>query len=281
MNMKKKTELSIQHLIRLKTIFAEKKWPIEDGMGGRPFEDFCSLLEELETNQCELMLTLTENFLWVRDFEYIRCFSNSFSLFIRGFSFCEKKDVVICPLLPEKDFGKSKSSTMLFYFIKCNIHSLQAKYKCYNIALLDTPSSFRCEQLKDTTIICLVDDFIGSGNTAMEAANFFLKQGYPLSQIAIISLVAMEEGLETLRKNGYNTYTDIVEKKGITGSGRDELAETKTMQEIEAAINISPEYQFGYSHSEALVKMMHTPNNTFPIYWYKKKNVNVYAPFPR
>lgn len=277
----KKSELSVQHLARLKAIFAKKQWPIEDEFGDREFEKFCNLLAGLEAHQRELMLTLTEKFLWVREFEYIKHFSHAFDSFISNFSFEGKKNIIVCPLLPEKDFGKSKSSIALFYLIKSRLHPLQDKYSQYNIALFDKPSSLECDQFRDTTIVCLVDDFIGSGNTATEAAVFFLNQKYPISQIAIVSLVAMEEGLETLRKNGYNTYTSIVEKKGITGSGRDETFETKTMQEIEFAISISPEYQFGYSHSEALVKMIRTPNNTFPIYWHKKKNINVYAPFPR
>lgn len=278
---KKKRELSVQHFARLSAIFAEKQWPIEDEFGDKAFDNFCNLLTGLEANQCELMLTLTEKFLWVRESEYIKLFSHSFGSFMSSFSFGEKKNIVVCPLLPENDFGKSKSSIALFYLIKSRLDSLKTKYSQYNIFLLDRPSSFKCEQLKNSTIVCLVDDFIGSGNTATEAANFFLKQDYPLSQIAIISLVAMEEGLDVLQKSGYNTYTSIVAEKGITGSGRDEPSETKTMQEIEFAINISPEFQFGYSHSEALVKMIRTPNNTFPIYWYKKENVNAFAPFPR
>lgn len=278
---KEKRELSVQHFARLNAIFTEKQWPIEDEFEDRAFENFCNLLAGLEVDQCELMLTLTEKFLWVRESEYIKHFSRSFGSFMSSFSFGEKKNIVVCPLLTEEDFGKSKSSIALFYLIKSRIYSLKAKYSQYNIFLLDMPSLFKCEKLRDTTIVCLVDDFIGSGNTATEAANFFIKQDYPLSQIAIISLVAMEEGLAVLKENGYNTYASIVEKKGITGSGRDESSETKTMQEIECAINISPKYQFGYSHSEALVKMIRTPNNTFPIYWYKKGNINAFAPFPR
>lgn len=281
MNMKKENELSVQYLARLSAIFAKKKWPIDDDLGDKTFENFCNLLAGLEPSHCELILTLTENFLWVREFDYIKHFSYSFDSFISNFSFNEKKNIVVCPLLSEKDFGKAKSSIALFYFIKSLLPSLRAKYTQYNIAICDTPSSFRCKQLKSSTTLCLVDDFIGSGNTAVDAINYFLKQEYPLSQIAIVSLVAMEKGLEDLCKKGYNTYVSIVKKKGITGSGRDEFSETKTMQEIEAAINISPEYQFGYSRSEALVKMIRTPNNTFPIYWYRRKNVNIYAPFPR
>ena len=52
------------------------------------------------------------------------------------------------------------------------------------------------------------------------------------------------------------------------------------MKNIEEAIQVSDDYKFGYKGSEALVKMIRTPNNTFPIYWLRNKK-NKFAPFPR
>ena len=70
-------------------------------------------------------------------------------------------------------------------------------------------------------------------------------------------------------------------KKGIsdrTDGNKDAFC--KLMKEIETRIKVRENCEFGYSHSEGLVKMMRTPNNTFPIYWMKNKK-NKAPPFPR
>lgn len=47
-------------------------------------------------------------------------------------------------------------------------------------------------------------------------------------------------------------------------------------------MEVNEEFQFGYDHSEALVKMIRTPNNTFPVYWLQKRGGAVpVVPFPR
>ena len=55
------------------------------------------------------------------------------------------------------------------------------------------------------------------------------------------------------------------------------------MSSIETSIGVTEDYRLGYASSEALVSMIRTPNNTFPIYWFrnKKEKLNLHAPFPR
>lgn len=280
---KNKEKLSIQYFTRLKRIFDEKHWPIDDVFGENEFENFCTMLGELEQDQQELVLTLTENFLWISESDYLAHFTNAFASFIHYFDFAGKKNILICPLIPECDFGKSKSSIILFYLVKARICALQKKYSQYNIIMVDRPQNITCDKIRDTTILCLIDDYIGSGETAISATAYYLNQKYPMSQIALVTLVSMKAGLEYLQSLGYNIYTSIIENKGITGSGRNEEKESKCMHAIEGAIKVSSDYNFGYKQSEALVRMIRTPNNTFPIYWYrdKKKKINIYAPFPR
>lgn len=283
MRKTKENELSISDLARLKAVFDKKCWPIEDEIGDSNFDNFCNWLKDLSSDQSSLMLKLTEDFLWVRDSEYVKIFLDAFAFFVEEYEFSGKKSVIICPLIREEDFGKGKSSIMLLYLIKSRLDILKKKYPQLNIGIAETPKSINCASLKDSAVLCLVDDFIGSGKTAISAAAYFINQGFPISQIAIISLVSMESGMKMLKNKGYNTYTSIVEQKGITGRGRDEEKEKEIMQAIEAKLMLEEEFKFGYDGSEALVKMIRTPNNTFPIYWYRnmKKGINKFAPFPR
>ena len=73
-----------------------------------------------------------------------------------------------------------------------------------------------------------------------------------------------------------------MKKKGISDKYSDtELSKKiKLMEHIEKNLDIPDDYLFGYKKSEALVTMIRTPNNTFPVFWYNKKNEDN-APFPR
>ena len=53
------------------------------------------------------------------------------------------------------------------------------------------------------------------------------------------------------------------------------------MESIEDWLNVADDYRFGFGRSEALVSMLRTPNNTFPVYWLDKKSLDYKSPFPR
>lgn len=79
-------------------------------------------------------------------------------------------------------------------------------------------------------------------------------------------------------------YTSSKRKKGISDRYVTPELEIKIelMKGIEKLIpnNWCP---FGWKHSEALVTLTRTPNNTFPIFWntHKKGGKNFKAPFER
>lgn len=276
----KSSDLSITEFNRIQNIFARKNWPIEGVFGNNVFDNFCTMLAELKPEQCDLIISLTENFLWVQDFEYIKYFSCVFKKFVTSHNFANKKKIYICPLLPEEDFGKSKSSVSLLYLIKSNLTEIQRQYSEFVITYADSPTSVNLELIKNSGFtLCLIDDFIGTGETVERATKFFIDRAIRKDSIVVLSLVAMKFGLSKLNSESYVTYTNIECDKGLSPSGSVEQIEI--MRNIEAAIKVTDDFKFGYGASEALVKMMRTPNNTFPIYWHQKKGRNKHAPFPR
>lgn len=275
----KSSDLPIDEFNRIQNIFIRKSWPIEGVFDNNVFDNFCNMLAELKPEQRSLIISLTEDFLWVQDFEYLKYFSLVFHRFITLYNFPNKK-IYICPLLPEDDFGKSKSSVSLLYLIKSYLKDIQRKYSDFTITYADSPNFVHLDSIKrDGFTLCLIDDFIGTGETAERAAKFFLDRGISKNNFVVLSLVTMKVGLNNLNSRGYVTYTSIECDKGLSPSGSDEQIEL--MKTIEDTIKVDEDFRFGYGASEALVKMMRTPNNTFPIYWYNKKNKNKYAPFPR
>lgn len=274
----KSPELSIKDFARIKDVFTRKNWPIEDDFNDDVFENFCNMLAGLDSDQRNLIISLSEKFLWVQESTYLKHFAVAFDSFITSFDFSRGKKVFICPLLPEEDFGKSKSSVSMLYFVKSHLGAIQRKYSDFSITYADSPSVVNLDIIQDGYTLCLIDDFIGTGETAERAVKYFLDRDITKNMIAIVSLVSMKFGISDLNNKGYSTYTDISCDKGI--SCTNDETQIELMKNIEKTIKVSDDCKFGYKGSEALVKMMRTPNNTFPIFWLRNKK-NKFAPFPR
>lgn len=284
MNFKTKNiaspKLSIQKLARVQKIFEDKNWPIEDFFGDAVFDNLCNQLAGLTDEQCDLIIRLTEKFLWVRQTEYLKYFSVSFDSFVKQFDFRRGNKIYICPILPEEDFGRSKSSVSLLYSVKAHISAIQRKYNTFSITYTDSPLYLDFDLIEQGYSLCLIDDFVGTGDTIISATEYLLNKGVSQDSMAIVSLVSMAQGVDFLKKKGYNIYTCTLCSKGISDDPCDTLHNRAIMEAIETAIKVTDDNKFGYGSSEALVRMERTPNNTFPIYWLKNKK-NKYAPFPR
>lgn len=279
-NTRKLTKkLSVNDLSRLENIFTSKSWPVETEIGENIFDSFCNMLSSFEQEEIDLILDLTKNFLWIKESQYIKLFCESFKEFYEKQLSAGIQQIVLCPLLSESDFNKPKSSILLLYFIKANLLALQNRFCQINIYIIDSPAAYNPAMLSKNHSLCLIDDYIGTGSTAISAANYFINKQINISSISILSLVAMRSGIDFLRQMGYNTFADIILDKGIEGSVNADQ-KYKVMEMIEAKIAVKDDYHLGFGHSEALVKMVRTPNNTFPIYWLRNRK-NPYAPFPR
>ena len=277
---KEEPNLSSTNTYRLSKIFEQKKWPIENPFGVSEFNNFCNLFASLTEEQRELMFNLTNDFLWIQSNEYIGYFAKAFDSFVTNFDFGDIHTIIITPLLTEDDFFNSKSSDALYYMIMASQQQIQSKYNNFNISFIDNPKKIFETSINQKFVLCLIDDFIGTGETAKSAVQFFLNNKILINHIAIVSLVVMKTGYDYLQANKFNVFYSILKEKGISDSSRDVVKEILIMEEIEKNIGVKEKFKFGYGRSEALVKMIHTPNNTFPIYWLSN-NKNKYPPFPR
>ena len=134
----------------------------------------------------------------------------------------------------------------------------------------------------EKSILVLVDDFIGTGNTAEKCLKSMNLPKDIVERTKVLALVAQEEGVDYIQKLGVELYVGETRRKGISDYYTDEEAEhrLKLMEEIEDKMSVKRNYRLGYGQSEALVTMCRTPNNTFPVFWEEKGNMKL-APFPR
>lgn len=276
---KKRKALSPQLIDKAKSIFLENGWLFEN----QPkFERFCETLAILTNEQRELYFELTRRFLVYED---ISSYRNGI---LNVFSKVETKDflkIYIYPLLSEEDLNKNKSSNFVHYQFR------DARFELPNdvdnkLVFLDRPGEGLPKDVNsnENLKIILVDDFIGTGETALGAVKYLCeKKNVSKNKITILSLVAQQKGIDAIEAEDIAVYSNMVRNKGISDNYTEETKSKYLiiMEKVEKLINVSEGYRFGYGRSEALVKVVRTPNNTFPIYWMVNRNPPFKGMFPR
>ena len=280
---KKQRSLSAQNLIKIAVIFEKQKWKIEEKTEGVQslYNRFCERVLDLGDNKSrELFLELSERYIWIKQEQYLDLFIGE----LKKLVMCEsglKEDstIYIIPLIAPKDKGKIKSSFNVSYLIndvkiRQDAHLYKFKYKL----VVDAKKTFL--EMKDDDLIVFVDDFIGTGNTAIECLVELEIESY--KKIKIITLVTQEEGKELIEAKGVTVYSSLTLGKQMTDYYQEDELKQKLeiMKRIEAKLSVTKDYQMGYKGSESLVTMIRTPNNTFPVFWEEKNGFEL-APFPR
>ena len=281
-----KEPLSDKYVEQLYTIFKKKNWISSELGENSVYDRFCERLAELETAaQRDLIINLTEEFLWVNSSMYEKYLLLSFHKLFQDTSWNpdKGKNICICPLLREKDFGKVKSSTFMLYFCQSILLRTYAEFQDEQVRICETPEVLREQKYRDKIdAVILIDDFIGSGETALESISYldFLKEEG--KKIYILTLVAQKEGVENIQKEGIPVFAHIIRGKGISDRYKKEdvFQKLEEMKKISQQLQVPKELYLGYLETESLVAMNKTPNNTFPVYWYEK-NGHSHAPFPR
>lgn len=187
------------------------------------------------------------------------------------------KNTYICPLLPERDFGKLKSSTFMLYLCQSILLRTYPEFQEDQIRICESPEVLK-NHINGMESLILIDDFIGSGETALECLEYL---NFINKKIYIVSLVAQEEGINNINKKNISVFTAVSRKKAITDVYSEPEARIKIdeMIKISERLKVPQGMQLGYANTESLVAMIKTPNNTFPVYWYENKKS--YAPFVR
>ena len=279
-----KKVLSDKYVTKLYMIFEQKKWKIQERGDYSVFDRFCNRLAELENDEeRDLIIELTNDFLWVQSNMYEEYLLKALKkLFDSKMWKPEKnKNIYICPLLSEKDFGKLKSSTFMLYLCQSILMRTYSEFQESQIRICETPEVLKMHEDKIDSLI-LIDDFIGRGETALECLEYLKFLRNSKKKIYIVSLVAQEEGINNISKADISVFTAVIRKKAIT----DTYSESEAKEKIKVMVNISKYLhapkgmQLGYADTESLVSMIKTPNNTFPVYWYENRK-NAYAPFVR
>lgn len=264
---------------RLICLFHKKHWPIDEQYDLSYFDRYIRTLLKLKEEQQDFLIELSERFIHIPQSRYLEYLIKPVSELRKH---CLGENLIFTCCLPKEDIGKAKSSTSVLYQFKGT--SIRTRIDLGKHCVIDNFSAELTKQISlEKTHFVLVDDFVGTGGTALGAIDY-IHELFPSlldnSKISVLCIVAMQRGKEKIEKTGASVYASIVSERGIsdTYSG-DELDRAKSlMTTIEGGLKkLKDEYKFGYGQSEALVCMERCPNNTFPIYWLTKND----APYER
>lgn len=130
--------------------------------------------------------------------------------------------------------------------------------------------------------LVLVDNFVGSGSTVINRVNrvkkLFEEAGYPQPNIYVKVLISTNGGNEKIIKQGINfSYDYLVSDRVLERIyDVDQVEEKKElMRSIESKLlplyNHRPLPSLGYGEAQVAISIesKNTPNNVFPIFWWK------------
>lgn len=282
-------ELTPSLIKRLRKLFQRQDWPIhsEDDEFEEEesvFDKYCLILSHLDNEEQDLLLTLTEDFFYCPSFKYKPLIKKALQK-ISPEKIGTCKEVFLLPLVAPKDIGKVKSSTSWLY------HSLTEIIT--KITLFDAkprkgyldPSLLVRHKSRSNALILFCDDFVGTGDTAVAALGHYndilrIDSDIPV----VVTLVAQQAGVSAIEEFGFEVAATEIRNRGISDSTRLDITRAlELMRQIESRLKVPRGYNFGYKQSEALVSMMRTPNNTFPVFWCSNmlNGVRWASPFER
>jgi len=282
--MKRKTELL--DIIKIDSLFEKNEW-VARAEYKEVYNRYCQLTRNLDSEQVELILELSERYFWLSYNDY----NSKLIILLKALRENYLTDIhriIAFPIIKVKDEGKNKSGHSVMYMLgalKTTINEYNdIEYLQYTSFEQFSPEVF---SISENDVILLVDDFVGTGTTLSETIETIKEKNDNVTNnnIIVFSIAMQNETYNRLKEEGVNCCVNYMAYKGISEYYQSPILETKieTMRQIENSIPKIKGYRMGYKQSESLITLMKTPNNTFPVFWknFMKRGVEYKAPFSR
>ncbi len=190
------------------------------------------------------------------------------------------KHVVLLPLVNPVGQVKPKSGEGIAWLMS---REMEAKVKSSGRTFEMSSRTIRKAALKraEVTVFILVDDFVGSGDTAENAIEWLSSQGINPKNIVVGCFLGLESGQNKILAKGASAVFLGALGRGISDAAHiaDKHAALQLMSAVEEKNGVVEKFRFGYKGGEALALMCFCPNNTFPIFWWDGPAWN--GPFSR
>ncbi|WP_437316523.1 phosphoribosyltransferase-like protein [Sorangium sp. So ce385] len=270
--------MKAEELLLIGQLFNSLGWPTEvDEHSQFPdlFERFCRMFSRLDQQQRALLLELTKSYTWIKPQATPSVFITAWKKMITQLP-PSAQFIVVTPLLKPAS-TRPKSSDSIYYIAQGHHANLDSTIKPRQLKFCKSTSTFakKCGNANNAALV-LVDDYVGSGDTAIKALAQ-LRKDFPNTNPAItivLALAAQTEAIAPLAAQGCLLVADQMLNRGISDNQILASAIPNAMQIMDSIgkrIGVKKADRFGYSHTEALATLTRTPNNTFPVYWTDRK----------
>lgn len=250
---------------KINSLFKTKDWKRDDD---DLFDNICHAVDLLEDDEKDLFFFLTSKFLRIHYIDYPLKMSKAIAQLNIPQNTAQ---IIIVPLLIEKDFDSVKSSSEFLYpfkqLLKQIFHLTLPIYTFSNYKNISKP-------IDEQTLFIIPEDFIGSGTSARE----FIKElrgKYGNVHTVFVSIASLETGEKLLKSLDCEVYSCHHLKKGIqddeTIDNNKKNEYYKILHNLSERLGIFPQYEKGLYDSEALISLLKIPNNTFGLYWCVSK----------
>lgn len=276
---------TIESISELDKIFKTKKWT-EIDIDEFVYDNFCKLLDNVKESERELIIELVERYQWISYSEYQEKILSALESF-EDEKIEKLKTIYFFPIIKFKDEGGFKSGQFLIYLIKAFKKYLKKytniKFKYVSKFEHLTDPEFK---LKQNETIFLIDDYIGSGETLNDCLEIIRSnKNITNDKLNIVTIAIQKETSEIISKEGISIYSACFSPRGLSDFYELPILEEKikVMLEIEKLIPGGSHFSLGYNSCEALITLVRTPDNTFPVFWKKHRIGKKYfdAPFSR
>lgn len=322
--------MKIGTFLALDNIFKKKKWDIDNKNEASLYNRTSNLYEKLEIKEQKVLLTILEKmeYYTINNYEelLINCLLKMFDdcedvVLYNFLPMLQNKNKLGLKIVVEKKNEKVsekvggirtffkltptfntdkrildiKSSMLVAYLLKSN--TLQYHKKISDVKMY-TKYYYSSEDIKRINrkqqVLVIIDDFIGTGGTALEAVKSLEEQGLDNNKIKIVSLISLKSGYEQLKKNNIDIYAgkiiksvpELLSEDGWDQQSIDEFeviikSISKKVAKFPGKKTETNNTLLGYENSFALVSMIRTPNNVPSFLWDNNKNNNNMVIFPR
>lgn len=272
-------------LLKFQEIFELKSWTLMDGCDDK-LNRFGDLIDNLKQDEINLLLELTHMYEWMSYNDYHNNLRRLLKTTLEE-QFQDKNQLIFFPIIKPTDEGEVKSGHVVMKMLEGIKPSING-FKNLSVNLLREFRDLKPEKLTMTEndFLILVDDYIGSGKTLNKALSAVAQnESITHQNFGILTMAIQEQAKVELDEQGIINYNSLILKKGISDNYVSPDLETKIeiMKRIENKIPKVSKYRMGYEKSEALITLMRTPNNTFPVFWKGiiSKGEEIEAPFQR
>ncbi|MGF3226962.1 phosphoribosyltransferase-like protein [Facklamia sp. P12932] len=275
-----KHNLDIQTFNKIKKIFEIKSWETNDDQKSL-FMRTCRTLKLLDNNEQEVFLQLLDmmEYYTISDYE-----SLLITVLKKMLKQMKVNKFYFSPIISNRKNNDIKSSLLVNYLLKSNSFHYDSDLSNMKMILQIDLTKTKINKVNETdSYLVLVDDFIGTGSSAIKSAKYFINRGVDREKIIILSLVTMNKGKENIFEKGFKFFfatesLSLSEKIDLHKIEDNDIFR-KNIEIISKKLGVDTKDFWGFENSEAVLSMVRVPNNTIGAFWKGKKKDNI--PFPR